>query len=319
MPRKASINEFIAKARNVHGDKYDYSKVNYINAITKVCIICPKHGEFYQTPSQHLSRGCKKCGVDTRAKKRTMSRDDFIKEANIKHNYKYDYSKVEYINSKTKICIICPIHGEFWQTPNSHLAGNGCIICGYNSQKKPYFNFGYNDMYGVFNTKEGKQAYITWSSMIERCYNEKMRHKWATYKGCEVCEQWKYLSNFKKWFDEHYVEGWHLDKDILVKGNKVYSPETCCFVPQEVNILFDKHTNRGDSNIQGVHTRGNGISFQVSMAKRYLGTFYDKNEAFRVYKDAKEAYIKDVADKWKDQLELKVYNAMYNYKVEIDD
>lgn len=319
MPRKASINEFIAKARNVHGDKYDYSKVNYINATTKVCIICPIHGEFYQTPSRHLLGGCKKCGVDTRVKKRTISRDDFIKEANIKHNYKYDYSKVEYINSKTKICIICPIHGEFWQTPNSHLNGRQCVRCGYESIKKQYFGFGYNDVYGIFNTKLGKQSYVIWHSMLERCYNKEMRYKWPTYSDCVICEEWKYLSNFKRWFDEHYIEGWHLDKDILVKGNRVYSPKTCCFVPQEINILFDKHTYKGDSGIQGVHTRENGISFQVVVARKYLGTFYDKEQAFKVYKVAKEKYIKEAADKWKDQLEPRVYEAMCNYQVEIND
>lgn len=119
------IYYFIKKAKEVHGNKYDYSKVEYINNSTKVCIICPKHGEFYQLPSNHLKGyGCYKCcGL-----KKTNS--DFINQAKLVHGDKYDYSKVEYKGANIKVCIICPIHGEFWQTPNSHLnAKAGCPFC----------------------------------------------------------------------------------------------------------------------------------------------------------------------------------------------
>ena len=115
--KKLTTNEFIEKSRKVHGDKYDYSKVNYVNAKTKVCIICPIHGEFWQTPDLHLQgSGCSLCGG-----KIQLSEDEFIRRANLVHNNKYDYSKVNYINYHTKICIICPIHGEFWQEPANHL------------------------------------------------------------------------------------------------------------------------------------------------------------------------------------------------------
>jgi len=126
---KLTTDKFIEKARNIHGDKYDYSKVKYINNRTKVCIICPEHGEFWQTPSSHISlkrhRGCPKCGGT-----RKLTREEFILKARQIHGWKYDYSKVEYINLKTKVCIICPKHGEFWQTPSSHLSGEGCNLCG---------------------------------------------------------------------------------------------------------------------------------------------------------------------------------------------
>lgn len=127
MPKKLTTKEFIDKARKVHGNKYDYTKVEYINSHTKVCIICPKHGEFWQKPNNHIgnNQGCPKC---CRTKK--LITEEFIKEAKEIHGNKYDYSKVEYINNKTKVCIICPIHGEFWQTPNKHLSGNGCKECG---------------------------------------------------------------------------------------------------------------------------------------------------------------------------------------------
>ena len=122
--------EFIKKAREKHGDKYDYSKVEYINAHTKVCIICPQHGEFWQLPLNHLSgRGCSKCYADKTRKRLTSTIENFIKKAREKHGDKYDYSKVKYVNCMTKVCIICPEHGEFWQRPNSHLSGHGCPKC----------------------------------------------------------------------------------------------------------------------------------------------------------------------------------------------
>ena len=121
---------FIEKAKSIHGDKYDYSKVEYVNSHTKVCIICPKHGEFWQLATNHLrGKGCSKCKNESTSKRQVSSKDEFITKARKVHGDKYDYSKVEYINSQTKVCIICPIHGEFWQSPNPHLRGKGCGLC----------------------------------------------------------------------------------------------------------------------------------------------------------------------------------------------
>lgn len=116
---------FIENAIQVHGDKYDYSKVEYNGVSTKVCIICPEHGEFWQTPKDHLNgHGCFACYG-----KKLKTLNEFISDSRKIHGDKYDYSKVEYKNSKTKVCIICPEHGEFWQTPNAHLNGQGCNLC----------------------------------------------------------------------------------------------------------------------------------------------------------------------------------------------
>lgn len=131
MSKKLTTEEFVQKARQVHGDKYDYSKVEYINNHTKICIICPIHGEFWQTPYKHICRkhGCPKCGIEKNHKSLRLTTEEFIVKAREVHGDKYDYSKVEYINNRTKICIVCPIHGEFWQTPGSHLQGQGCSMC----------------------------------------------------------------------------------------------------------------------------------------------------------------------------------------------
>lgn len=124
---KYDIDAFIKKAREIHGDKYDYSQSTYVNGITKLKIVCPIHGVFEQTPSKHLSgQGCPKCGHNS-----FMTTETLIEEARKIHDGKYDYSKTEYIDYNTKVCIICPEHGEFWQYPYQHIdRKNGCPKCG---------------------------------------------------------------------------------------------------------------------------------------------------------------------------------------------
>ena len=133
MPKRFTKEDFVERARKAHGNKYDYSKVEYINTVTKVCIICPTHGEFWQRPSDHIRGvGCPSCvGL------KKPSTDEFIEKARKVHGKKYDYSKVEYNGNKTKVCIIChekdkfgKEHGEFWKRPNDHLSGLGCPKCG---------------------------------------------------------------------------------------------------------------------------------------------------------------------------------------------
>ena len=128
--------QFIEESKKIHNNKYDYIKVNYNGAHKKVCIICHKHGEFWQTPANHLQgKGCPKCKFDLLHSKTTKTTEDFIKKAKIIHGDKYDYSKVEYINSTTNVCIICPEHGEFWQTPSNHLMQHGCPKCAFIKNK----------------------------------------------------------------------------------------------------------------------------------------------------------------------------------------
>ena len=108
------------------------------------------------------------------------------------------------------------------------------------SSKKLIFNNGIND-YDDITYRNGRdiKSYSVWHSMLQRCYDDKYHIKHPTYEGCTVCDEWLYFSNFKKWFDENYIEGTQLDKDIFSK-NKVYSPETCCFVPREINVLMSQ-------------------------------------------------------------------------------
>lgn len=135
---QSRISEFIEKAIKIHGNKFDYSKVEYIGGHTKICIICPEHGEFYQSPSNHLlGNECLKCSYKKRGEKKAQGKGQFIEKSIKIHGDKYDYSKVEYVNSKTKVCIICnkideitrEKHNEFWQIPYSHLSGATCPKC----------------------------------------------------------------------------------------------------------------------------------------------------------------------------------------------
>jgi len=121
---------FIVAANEVHHQKYDYTLVEYIRSSDKVCIICPDHGEFYQTPGQHLSgAGCPKCGAKRAGQSHTHSETEFIELATLKHKGKYDYSKVTYLGASVKVEIVCSDHGSFYQTPTGHLTGRGCTKC----------------------------------------------------------------------------------------------------------------------------------------------------------------------------------------------
>ena len=147
--KKSSTGQFVKKANNVHNGKYDYSHVNYIGNKVKVCIVCPEHGEFWQTPNAHLrGAGCPICAQKIRVKDLADTKSDFIIKAHKVHGQKYDYSKVNYINSSTKVCIICPEHGEFWQTPGDHIAGHGCQKCAWNIYDEETFYKGAHTFHG---------------------------------------------------------------------------------------------------------------------------------------------------------------------------
>lgn len=131
MSSESETENFIKLSSEIHEGIYNYSKVKYLNSRTKVCIICPKHGEFWQAPSNHLqNKGCIHCGIVKSRKNRTSNTKKFIQKAESVHGDKYDYSKVEYKNARTKVKILCKKHGYFHQSPDNHVSKkSGCPIC----------------------------------------------------------------------------------------------------------------------------------------------------------------------------------------------
>lgn len=207
--------------------------------------------------------------------------------------------------------------------------------------KNPYDKTVYGVGYlgeGKYKTRgeDGKKTrtYKAWKNMLQRCYDPYFLNKEMTYIDCYVCEEWHNFQNFAKWFYENYYEipnqRMHLDKDILIKGNKVYSPETCVFVPNRINYLFIKRDKvRGKYPI-GVtyHKRKCALEVQCGIIdengkgkRKHLGNFSLNKpfQAFYVYKIFKENYIKQVADEYKGMIPQKLYDAMYAYEVEIND
>lgn len=321
--RSKGVNNFVKEAKKVHGDKYSYEKVKYVNNKIVVEIICPNHGSFFQEPTHHLNGcGCPKCYNERRGDTIRKKQATFIQEAKRIHGDKFDYSKVIYVNNKTKIEIICREHGIFSQSPDMHLRGDGCPICRNIARRKLLYGVAF---YDVLESMVKNNEYIMstryWHSMLGRCYSSHVHKSQPTYIGCAVHKDWHLFSNFKRWFDEHYVEGWCLDKDILVKGNKVYSPETCCFVPNEINVIFSHKKRKVNLPIGVTCNKNNKYVARATISGKgtRLGQFDTPEEAFNAYKIAKEEWIKEVADKWKSQLEPRVYEALYNYQVEITD
>ena len=171
------------------------------------------------------------------------------------------------------------------------------------------------------------REYALWKNMLQRCYSDTYRKKRPTYEGCEVSDNFKSYEYFYEWCNKQIgfgVKGWQLDKDLLIKGNKVYSESTCVFIPAEVNTLLVKREALRGKYLIGVSWNNTNKAFVAKVNKskggsEYLGLFNTEIEAFNAYKQAKEDFVKEQANKWKSQIDIRAYNALMNYTVNIDD
>lgn len=158
------------------------------------------------------------------------------------------------------------------------------------------------------------KAYTTWKHMLERCYCPKYLSRNQTYVGCYVCDGWLYFPNFKKWFDKNYVEGFQLDKDLLVAGNKTYSSETCVFVPPSINTLFnDCGKSRGDYPIGVVFDKQHGkfkANISINSTRKHLGLFDSVEDASKAYLMAKKENIIRMANEWKEKIPSKLFDTL---------
>ena len=184
---------------------------------------------------------------------------------------------------------------------------------------------------GKYASKEnGKitKCYTVWHGMLVRCYDEKYQEKYHTYIGCTVCDEWLNFQNFAEWYYNNYYEvkdgELHLDKDILKKGNKIYSPDTCVLIPEQINTLFIKNNKHRGNNPIGVCPKNK--RYQASCRNDngyYLGLYDTQEDAFKAYKIHKEKIIKETIDAYEGIIPEPTYSklkdVMYNYKVEIND
>ena len=154
-----------------------------------------------------------------------------------------------------------------------------------------------------------------------------LKRNTPTYEGCKVSDNFRSYEYFYEWCNNQIgfgSEGWHLDKDLLIKGNKVYSENTCIFIPSEINSLLIKSTASRGKHLIGVCWSNTNKAFVAKVSRNegqqeHLGFFNTELEAFDAYKTAKETFIKEQAEKWKSQIDPRAYNALMNYQVEIDD
>lgn len=171
------------------------------------------------------------------------------------------------------------------------------------------------------------KEYTLWCSMLKRCYSNAYKKRQPTYEGCEVSNNFKSYEYFYEWCNKQVGfnnKDWQLDKDLLTKGNKVYSENTCIFIPAEINLLLVKREALRGTHPIGVrwHKRDKAFVAKVNKNKgkqEFLGYFNTELEAFNAYKVAKESFIKEQAEKWKSQIDPRAYNALMSYEVNIDD
>ena len=247
---------------------------------------------------------------------RKLTTTEFIEKAKAVHGDKYDYSKTEYKGNRIKVCIICPEHGEFWQSPKNHVQRKaGCPRCFFFNKGTHFAGGGRNDMEYITHDI---QIYDIWCKMLSRCYDAETQRKTPTYTTVSVCAEWLTFSNFQKWYKDNYKEGYEIDKDLLSEGLKIYSPTTCCFIPKYINAIVASIRK----NIRGYTERDGRFyaSVQKYGKKVNLGGYATPEEAHAVYVLEKKHYIKEVAEisLANGEIDERVFNAILKYSQKIE-
>jgi hypothetical protein len=260
--QRKTTKEFIEEAKEIHGDKYDYSKVKYVNCKTNIIIICKEHGEFSQTPDNHIrSQGCKKCGYIQMSIKNSSNTKEFIEKAKEIHGDKYDYSKVEYICAIKDVIIICKIHGEFEQTPNSHLSNYGCIKCGHINSS--------------LIQRKTTNEFIEKSIII---YGDKYDYSKVNYIKCDekviiIC---KLHGEFEQTPTGHYAGGDGCNKCSIYNYSKS-SIKYLDFISKYNNIFIKHAENNGEFLIPNTNYKADGYCKETNTIYEYHGDYWHGN------------------------------------------
>ena len=308
LKKKLTTEKFIIKATQVHGNKYDYSKVVYVSAHTKVIIICHEHGEFLQTPANHLyGKNCYKCGrVVTGLNKRTLI-DDFLKKAKQVHGCKYDYSKVDYINTNTKITITCPVHGDFEQIPANHLFGANCSKC--SKVHRPTTEEFINRAIQVHGNKYdySKVVYTTTVEKIKIICKihgvfEQTPNGHLSGRGCVKCSG-KYTPTTEEF----------INRAIQVHGNKYdYSKVIYLEAYDKITIICNKHGEFRQTPSAHLNKKAGCPGCNESKGEKIISSILEKNNIIckREYK------IKELVEKYNKHFEYDFYLPEYNLLIE---
>jgi hypothetical protein len=175
---------------------------------------------------------------------------------------------------------------------------------------------------GKWDSRNSHGGYQTWSLMLMRCYSEKVQEKATAYIGCTVDERFHNFQDFMNWADGQIgfrINDYELDKDLLVGGNRVYGPDTCVFLPSKVNLALLKNVKQRGAYPIGVHLCKTTGKFVAACRGHRIGSYSTPEDAFYAYKEVKEAYMQSLAEKHKDNLEVRAYEALVNYDVKITD
>ena len=297
---KLTTEKFIEKSISIHGKIYDYSKVDYNGSLEYVNIICKKHGDFKQLPTNHYRYGCGKCGRETKNKYtinlKTKCKNEFITKANNVHKNKYDYSNSEYITAIKKLIVICKNHGEFKISPNNHLRGKGCPSCGREISSKSKLKT-YKEYYKYFIEKHGDKYDYSKVEWINACakiivickkHGEFKIIPWdhKAGKGCSSCSN-QYSKKAIKWLE---------------------------YISSKNNIKIQHAENIGEKYIFG-KTKVDGYCEENNTVYEFHGDFWHGNPSLYNQEQIHPRNGKKFGELFKKTLhkELKIRNLGYNY------
>ena len=268
--------EFIKEAEDIFGKKYDYSKVNYINNSTKICVVCPEHGAFFVRPNDFLrGHACPKCGYEIVSFKLKKDTEKFVQDAIKKHGYKYDYSKVTYVDNENEVCIICPEHGEFWLKPHRHLSGQGCKEC-IKREKQKKLSLTKNEFIEkACKVHGGKYDY---SKVVYEKSNKKVciicpEHGefWQTPNshlnghGCPKCKKWKMEKDLMILFEKNKIKYEFRKRNFSWLKNK--KPLELDFYLPEYNVAIEC---QGIQHFKAVKHFGGNEKFEYRLSNDKL-------------------------------------------------
>ena len=320
-------DKFFEKLKEIHGESISVVSYDELKDKSEVLCNCEIHGKFKSTVHNlvHHKNGCPYCRLHN-SKSPYKTTEQLVYKLKLKYGDKFGYDKV--VMGGETIILTCHIHGDFEIGIQYALKKDAvCPICKYETHRQHY--------YPPVRTKKPRKTinkkrqenpipYSKWNNMFIRCYNKKYKEKTPTYEGCSVCEEWRNFDNFLEWFnnpENGYRDGYQLDKDLLVQGNKIYSPDTCCFIPQTINCMMTRGAKiRGQVKSIGVTIRGDKYMARCNFGHKEaknVGVFDNEQDAFEAYKKAKKDYIIRIANEYysKGEITEKVYNALLNYQI----